>query len=57
MQNNEWNCGRTEAAHDLAAVQKTDNMPLLVKKIREAAADDSEFGDGYLWALAGRAAA
>ncbi|WP_167521764.1 hypothetical protein [Paracoccus pantotrophus] len=48
--------GRAEAAHDLAAICKTGNMPLLVQKIRAAAANETGFGVGYLYALAERAA-
>lgn len=49
--------GRAEAAHDLAAIRETGNMPLLVRKIREAAVDETGFGVGYLFALGGRVTA
>lgn len=49
--------GRAEAAHDLAAIRETGNMPLLVRKMREAAADETGFGAGYLFSLGERAAA
>lgn len=48
--------GRAEAAHDLAAIRETGNLPLLVAKIREAAADESGLGAGYLFTLGERAA-
>lgn len=48
--------GRSEAAHDLAAVRETGNIPLLVRKIREAAADETGFGAGYLFTLGDKAA-
>ena len=53
----EYARGRAEVEHDLAAVQKTGNLPLLVRKIKEAAADESGFGVGYLNNIAGRALA
>ncbi|CAM3088662.1 hypothetical protein PANO111632_02375 [Paracoccus nototheniae] len=49
---NQTALGRMEAAHDLAAVRQTDNMLLLIRKIRAAAADPAGFGVGYLSALA-----
>ena len=49
--------GRAEAIHDLAAIRETGNMPLLVRKIREAAADETGYGVGYLFTLGERAAA
>ena len=48
--------GRAEAQHDLTAVRETDNLPLLLHKIRDAAADQGGFGVGYLSAIGMRAA-
>lgn len=49
--------GRMQAEHDLATLRKTENLPQFVQKVREAAADHSGFGVGYLFALGERAAA
>jgi len=45
--------GKAVAANDLAAVRETGNLPLFVRKIREAAKDDSGIGVGFLFAIAG----
>lgn len=51
----ECELGQLEAQHDMAAVSVTNNLPLLIRKIREAAADQTGYGVGYLYELGQRA--
>lgn len=46
--------GRLNAAQAIQEYQQTDNLPQLVRHIRDAAGDDTGHGAGFLFALAER---
>lgn len=46
--------GRAQAAYAIQEYQQTGNAPKLVQSIREASADETGFGAGFLFALAER---
>lgn len=58
---NEWGdqnkLGRMDAESAMSDAAQTGNLPQLVRKIRDAAADTSGYGAGFLFAIGERAAA
>lgn len=49
----ECQAGRDAAALVLFEAKQTGNTPRLVRKIREAAKDESGFGVGFLFSISG----
>jgi len=47
----ECQAGRDAAAHVLLEAKQTDNLPRMVRAIREAAKDETGFGVGFLFAI------